>query len=363
MDCLDRADVTTWMAGFRQRVAHARIPFTANLELTGRCNLRCRHCYLGDQLAPHRQHARERDTDAVKSSIREWSQAGCLHLVITGGDPMIRHDFEELYRYACEQGLLVTVFCDGILVTDRMLDLFKTYPPRSIEVTLYGATAKTYEDVSRVPGSYDAAWKGIRRLLDGGVRVCLKTVLLSINKHELQAMKTQAEALGCAFRYDAAIFPCLPDGSSEPLDLRVPPDEVVAAELQDPDRMEGLRETIRHFSQAPASKALYQCGAGLTAFYADPYGVLSPCLLTTSYRYAPDGRSFQEMWDQDLGQIRKKRRINPNGLLAAGGMRGACMHCPAINYLETGDEEQDSPYMTEMARLRYAAVMVKEARE
>lgn len=356
-DCLNRVDVTAWMAGFRRRAASARVPFTAHLELTSRCNLRCRHCYLGDQCEQHRKRSMERDTDAVKASIREWVEAGCLHLIITGGDPMMRPDFTDIYRYSCEQGLVVTVFCDGILVNEPILASFSEYPPRSVEVTVYGATDETYEAVTRVPGSYALAWKGIRRMLDRGVRVFLKTVLLSINEHELQAMRAQSEALGCSFRYDAAIFPCLSDGSQDPLVLRVPPEAVVAAELQDPALMEGFRMSIQHFEQAAPSENIYQCGAGQTSFYADPHGVLSPCLLTSQYRYAPDGRPFQAVWDRDLVKIRQKKRTRKDGLLVAGGLRGACAHCPAINYLETGDEEQDSTYMLQTARLRYAAVM------
>lgn len=354
--CLDNVDVTAWMAGFRQRAARSRVPVTAHLELTSRCNLRCRHCYLGDQRELRYEQARERGTNAVKASIREWAEAGCLHLIITGGDPMIRADFCEIYEYACEQGLLVSVFCNGMLVDDCIMASFSSYPPRSVEVTIYGATADTYVNVTGVPGSYERAWKGIHRLLDAGVRVSLKTVLLSLNHHELQAIKAQAEALSCAFHYDAAIFPCVTDGSRSPLDWRVPPDVVVAAELLDPDLTDGFRKSIQHFETAAASTQVFQCGAGLTAFYADPYGALSPCLLTTHYRYVQNGHSFQTVWDRDLGQIRKKKRMREDSVLAAGGMRGACTHCPAINSLETGDEEIDSPYMAQTARLRYAAM-------
>ncbi len=354
-DCFQVAETTPWLAGFRRRAGQSRIPITAMLELTRRCNLRCRHCYLGEQHLHER--AKERDTEAVKASIREWSEAGCLHLVITGGDPMMRPDFVDIYQYACEQGLLVTVFCDGILVDDRILACFSSYPPRSIEISVYGATAETYESVTRVPGSYGQAWKGIHRLLEKGHRVFLKTVLLSINRHELGAMKAQAERLGCHFRYDAAIFPCLLDGSRAPLSLRVPPEDVVAAELEDAALVERFRKAIRHLEAAPESDALYQCGAGRIAFCSDPYGTLSPCLLATPYRYEQNGRPFRDVWNQDLVQIRQRKRQKYGSVLAAGGLRGACTHCPAINYLETGDEETDSPYMEQTTRLRYAAMM------
>jgi MoaA/NifB/PqqE/SkfB family radical SAM enzyme len=297
----------------------------------------------------------------VKAEISEWAEAGCFHLILTGGDPMMRTDFTEIYQHACEQGLVVTVFCDGVLVREDILDVFRTYPPRSVEVTIYGATPETYESVTRVPGSYDLAWRGIHRLVDHGVRVFLKTVLLSINQHELLQMKQQADSLGCPFRYDAAVFPCLHDRSNAPLALRVSPQQVVDLEMQDPVVMEGLRSSVKHFENKSDASYVYECGAGNTAFYADPYGALSPCLLTPQYRYTKDGRSFQEVWDEDLIQIRHKQvRQSDCVLMSGGGIRGACTHCPATNFLETGDEEVDSPYMKELTQLRYAAVMQKE---
>nr|HPJ56165.1 hypothetical protein [Kiritimatiellia bacterium] len=95
-----------------------------------------------------------------------------------------------------------------------------------------------------------------------------------------------------------------------------------------------------------------------TQFHADPFGGLSPCLMATAYRCAPDGRSFRERWETDLADIRQRRRTNAQSSFA-GEMRGACTHCPAFNRLETGDEETESDYMKQTTRLRYAAAMEK----
>lgn len=229
----DQASID-WTLGFRKRAHRNRIPISATLELTSRCNLRCQHCYLGNQDEQHARHAQERDTVAVKASLKEWADAGCLYLLITGGDPMMREDFAEIYRFACELGLLVTVFCDGILVDQTIIELFEEFPPRKVEISIYGATAGTYEEVTRVPRSHAEAWEGINLLCDNGIRVGLKTVLLSINEHELDEMEAQAKERGLPFRYDAAVFPCLPVNSNEPLDLRVAPEKVVEHDLATP---------------------------------------------------------------------------------------------------------------------------------
>ncbi len=348
-----------WTLGFRARAHQKRIPITATLELTSRCNLRCQHCYLGSQDVQHARQDEERATEAVKASLREWAEAGCLYLLITGGDPMMRTDFAGIYRTACELGMVVTVFCDGILVDDLILQLFDELPPRKVEISIYGATAETYELITQVPRSHAAAWAGIHALHRQGVRVGLKTVLMTLNEHELDDMEAQARALGMPFRYDAAVFPCLPVHSNEPLNLRVAPETVVAHDLATPERRRQWLDKIEQADALPADDRLYTCSAGATGFYADPFGNLAPCLMTPHYQSRPDGRSFNEVWTTDLRVIREKRKTLKSSCLN-GRLRGACSHCPAMNYLETGDEERESDYIQETTRLRYETALKRK---
>lgn len=345
-----------WTTEFRARAAQERRPISATLELTRRCNFRCAHCYLGDQAAQHRRRDRELSTEAIKSALGEWAEAGCLTLTITGGDPMIRPDFAGIYRHARELGLVVTVFCNGTLVTDEIVALFQEFPPRKVEISIYGATAETQDAVTGVPGSHAQAWAGIRRLHEGGIRIGLKTLLLTTNLHEFEAMEAQALELGVGFRHDAALFPCLTDGSTVPLTFRVSPEEAVRCDVATPERREMWREKIERTAARPEDDRLYACSAGLTAFHADPFGGLSPCLMAQRYQIPPRNRPFQEVWAGELAQIRQRKRSRPGGSFS-GKWRGACAHCPAFNQLETGDEEQESDYMRKTTRLRHEAVM------
>lgn len=345
-----------WTEAFRLRAARARIPIAATLELTRRCPLRCAHCYLGDQAAQARRRGEELDTAAVKAAVSDWAKAGCLYVTITGGDPMVREDFAEIYRHVRESGMVATVFCTGMLVTEAIADLFRELPPRKVEISLYGATAATHDAATGVVGSHARAWAGIRRLPAAGVRLVLKTLLMKTNRHELAEIEKQAAEIGAGFRHDAALFPCMEGGSRAPLALRVPPEEAVAADMATPERRAMWRDKIGQMAARPDDDRLYPCSAGLTQFHADPFGGLSPCLMATAYRCAPDGRSFFTRWKGELAEIRRRRRTTTGGSFA-GELRGACTHCPAFNRLETGDEETESDYMKQTTRLRYAAAM------
>jgi len=349
-----------WANDFRFRAAKTRLPVSAMLELTGRCNLRCRHCYLGDQTQRHTKQNEELDTRTIIDSIEQWADAGCLYLTITGGDPLIRPDFHEIYRHAAQRGMLITVFCNATLVTDEIIELFRELPPRLVEVSIYGATPETYETVTQVPGSFIKAWTGIRRLRGNRFRLVLKTMILTINQHEVEAMASQAEAAGCDFRMDAAVFPQLSDGRVQPLELRVDPKVAVELDISSPERRKKWAENIERFRDPPKDGRLYQCGAGLTSFCLDSYGNYLPCLMAVKYTLSGRrGVSFMKMWNNELGEIQKRKPMKTTGDRNEE-FRGACSSCPAMNYVETGDEETVSGYMKTIAQLRYQTVLEKE---
>ena len=185
------------------------------------------------------------NTSKILSVIDEITEAGCLYLLITGGEPLLRNDFPEIYRHAKTSGLILTVFTNGTLLTDRVMDLLEDLPPRVVEITLYGATALTYEKITGIPGSFAQCLKAVRRLLERKIPVGLKTILMTTNSHEFFDIEKIADNFGVRFRFDAEIFPCL-DGDHSPLVLRVPPEEAIEKEFSDKDR---ARKWVRYFER------------------------------------------------------------------------------------------------------------------
>ena len=76
-----------------------------DIELTERCNLNCIHCYINRPLSDQAAANKELTTQRVKSVLEEAAELGCLSVRFTGGEPLIRNDFEELYLFARKLGL------------------------------------------------------------------------------------------------------------------------------------------------------------------------------------------------------------------------------------------------------------------
>ena len=112
-------------------------------------------------------------------------QMGALWCTITGGEPLLRNDFKDIYIGLKRKGLLITVFTNATLIKEDHIELFKKYPPRDIEVTVYGITRETYEAVTRQPGSFQAFTHGLNLLLQNIIKVRLKAMALRSNFKEL----------------------------------------------------------------------------------------------------------------------------------------------------------------------------------
>jgi len=337
-----------------RRIAELRVPLSGSIDLTSRCNLRCVHCYV----PPAGQGGEELSTERLLHLLDETAEAGCLYLLLTGGEPLLRDDFVDVYRHAKTKGMIVTVFTNGTLVTDEHLDAFSDLPPHNIEISLYGATAPTYERITGVPGSFAQCMAGIRALLDRGLNVRVKTILMTLNRDEFFDIERVARELGVDFRFDAALFPRL-DGDRAPLRLRVPPQEAVEKELADPERAARWRRYYEKRARTTARSGLYLCGAGMTTFHVDARGNLKPCIMTQVPSYNIRDRAFGEGWPV-MAQVRE-REPGPEYPCNGCEKKVLCGYCPAFFGLENGAEDAPSAYLCAMGQCRFDAITRAEA--
>ena len=209
-----------------------------------------------------------------------------------------------------------------------------------------------------MPGSFPKFLAGLGRLRAAGLRIGLKSVLMTLNQHEMLTMEQMAQDWGLKFRYDSAIFPCLPNHSAEPLNLRVDPAQAVALEMANPKRLAAMADYFESRQNVPGAPELYQCGAGLTSFYVDPFGDVSPCLMTTKYRYSARGveGGFAARWRDDVSKIRTLLPENPDHGCNSCGVRAVCTGCSAFHALETGREDVKSEYVCETTQHRVKAL-------
>lgn len=335
------------------KLSQQRLPLNGSLEVTMRCNLRCEHCYIPfSQRAGARQG--ELSLPELKRIFSEIADAGCLWLLLTGGEPFLRKDFLEIYTAAKQKGFIITIFSNGTLLTEQIADYLAEWRPFAIEISLYGATQSTYERVTGVPGSYARCMHGIETLLERKLPLLLKSVLITLNQHEIEQMKAFSESLGLEFRFDPVISAGI-DGSNYPTQFRLSPEQIIGIETNDPGRVNAWPKTYEAMKGLEINTPqMYTCAAGRSGFHIDAYGRLTLCLTARTPNYDLRQGNFKEGWEDFLQNL-IALEYGKDFLCSGCDLRAACAQCPAMGMIEYGNPAAQVPFICQLAHLRHDA--------
>jgi len=339
--------------GLWDRMADGRAVFSFDLEATERCNLDCRHCYINRPAGDRAARKGELGIEEIGRIAGEATALGAVWCLITGGEPLLRPDFFDIYRVLLGKGLLISVFTNATLVTDEHVRLFKKFPPRDIEVTVYGVTRETYERVTRKPGSFEAFMRGLDLLLSNGITVRLKAMALRSNKHELAAIGDFCRArTKDYYRFDPQLHLRFDRDETRNALIRaerLSPREFVRLERADPERFGALEAACAEILPAPGAEGvpvpechhIFRCGAGKRSFVVGAEGHLRPCLSLNHPDFLYDLRKgpLAEAWRRFLPEALKRESHRPEFLEKCGScpIVNLCLWCPAHAYLETGE--------------------------
>ena len=261
-----------------------RFPISCQWEITCRCNLHCVMCYTDCFNRPDAIRE-ELSTAEILRIMDELAEAGTLELCLTGGEPLARPDFFQLYEHAIRCGFLVTVFSNGTLITETHADRFAALRPHRIEISLHGITRETFEHITLGQGSYDRCLQAIGLLLDRQIPLVLKSTAMTLNHHEILEVKRYVESLGTVkYKLGEEMRPEL-DGGGGPFQYALSEQDLAELNQQDSDLQ---RDACRHDSLEPPP-----CRSGMHSFHIDAYGQLQLCSGNRKQSYDLRERSFQ----------------------------------------------------------------------
>jgi radical SAM protein with 4Fe4S-binding SPASM domain len=339
-----------------------------DIEVTARCNFDCRHCYINLSASDRDAQKRELSLEEIELIADQAVSLGALWCLITGGEPLLRQDFSEIYFMLKQKGLLVSLFTNASLINKEHVKLFYNYPPRDIEVTVYGATQETYERVTCRPGSFAAFRRGLDFLQNGGVRVRLKAMALRSNVHELPRIaRFCRERTKDYFRFDPLLhlrFNGDPIRNERIRAERLLPGEIVAIEQADNERAGSLRRNCNELIQTGQDHVscnhLFHCGAGEGSFNVSYNGLFRLCssLWDPDCVYDLRKGSLADAWNNFVPRVRDKRSNRKEFLKSCRSCNiiNLCMWCPAHAHLECGEMDGHVDYFCQVAHARAEAI-------
>lgn len=330
-------------------------------ELTERCNNNCRHCYINRPENDANALASEQSTDTIKALLHEAADLGCMTVRLTGGEPLLRPDFSDIYLHARRLGLRVTVFTNGCLINEELARLWSRIPPLDkIEVSLYGMKTETYEAVTRTPGSFKAAWTGVELLRRYKIPFVIKSALMPANRSDYDELnKFSAMASGEPGPPRYALFYDLRtrrDSGLRNATIRQQRFSAAAgmAVLQE-NRIKYREESLQFCRQFlnPHGDRLFVCGAGVDRCCVDAYGRLQMCTLLRHPDTVYDLKqgSLKQGLSGFFHEKRKQISFNRVYLQRCGRcfLKGLCEQCPAKSWSEHGTLDSPVEYLCNIA--------------
>jgi SynChlorMet cassette radical SAM/SPASM protein ScmF len=166
--------------------------------LTEGCNLACRHCWLAPKLDKTGFRYPTLPVDLFEKTIQEAKPLGLRGVKLTGGEPLLHPHFKKLLEIIRQEDLSLTIETNGLLCAPDMAREIAKSTKRFVSVSLDGTDAATHEWVRGVPGSFEAARRGIKNLTKAGIQPQIIFTVMRANAEQVEAVIHMAEELGAS---------------------------------------------------------------------------------------------------------------------------------------------------------------------
>jgi radical SAM protein with 4Fe4S-binding SPASM domain len=181
------------------------------LQITDRCNLRCRHCYIGEG------SFHELSAEQVSKVLREFEEMQGLRVLITGGEPLLHREFQRINEMLPDFFLRKVLFSNGLLIDKTLL---KGLHVNELQISIDGR--EEAHDSLRGKGSFKKAMEAIRLCLDRGFDVSVSTMVHAKNLNDFDEMEGLFREMGV--RDWTVDVPCISGRLADHKDLQVPPE-------------------------------------------------------------------------------------------------------------------------------------------
>ncbi len=155
------------------------------LQITKRCNLRCKHCFLGERMDV------DLPIDKITKILKDFEELQGLRLLITGGEPLLHPQFYKINNLLPKLAFRKILFTNGLILTEDWLNKLKV---QEIQISLDGI--KEGHESLRGKNTFDRTLSAIKRAITKGFDVSVATVIHKKNLHEFDELEEVIKNLG-----------------------------------------------------------------------------------------------------------------------------------------------------------------------
>ncbi len=267
------------------------VPIHLMAEVTRRCNLACKHCYVARS-----NFERELSTSEFLSVLEEFAELGVRTIELTGGEPTIKPGFPYLLGESFEMFDTVAILTNGYAVSREIVEILRLFRDRCyVNVSLDSYRPEYHNSFRGRPDAFERTTRTIRELTKHGIRVRVAMTVTRENLNDLEKTLLLAKELGAiAFSWS----PIVPFGKGEELtDLSL---------FSDPEFMRVSEELVKKYPEFTATledaelnmvDLVGNCGLGWKSLVVDPQGRLRPCSFLDSSEFVIGNAAEEKLSD------------------------------------------------------------------
>lgn len=343
------------------KASKEKIPLSGAFELSPVCNMDCRMCYVRMSSSEMKSKGRERAIEEWIAIGKAARDKGMLYLLLTGGEPFLYKDFKILYTELKKLGLMISINSNGTLIDEEVIAWLSKNPPHRINITLYGASNKTYNRLCGNPKGFNKVTKAIRLLQEAGISVNINASMTPYNIDDMKEIYKFGEDKNIHVRATSYMFPPIRKDenligfnnrfSSEEAGVNTVKQDLLGLSREDfKVKAENMRRGIvAHDGRDDDCKTIegdkILCRAGRSSFWINWKGQMTPCgMMNYPYENVFD-IGFEEAWNRTVESTRK---IHTSIECAGCKNKNTCSICAAMAVTETGDFDKKPEYICKM---------------
>lgn len=318
-----------------------KIPLVGVLELTEKCNLRCKFCYMYDRnqrMYTESKYTTEQWLNVIKAAV----DMGMIKCILTGGEVLALKDFKKIYSTIYDMGVVITLFTNGLLMDEETVEFLTKRPPDRISMTVYGASNETYKLVTGDEKGFDKAINAIKLMKNANLNLRIRTIAIKPLKNEFKDIKKIAEEFDLPIGFVTFLMETRNENEKKNLDWRMSPEEV----------LEGFKIIKGRYPKLDINNSLDEedvCCGSITRFGITYDGLLVPCLGFCETKTYP----FRDGFKNALYELREKfgKVSYKCDECKSCEAKNTCTKCPSSRFLETGSANKCSEYFKKLAKL------------
>lgn len=322
------------------------MPLYVVWETTLDCNARCIHCYSD---AVFGRGARYWEPEESLALIDELAEAGIIIIAFSGGEFLLRPDWEELAERAVERGMQVTFATNGLCVTPEVARRIAEIGIANVSVSLDGASAEVHEAIRQVPRIFERACEAVRLLAAAGVRVTVNYTPMRPNLSQAEDLVALAYELG-AKKINLTEYVFTTRGGVDLMPLPSELGELMRRWTRAGHEWKGRIEVDWHDCRValilPGAEAdpYKGCGAGYTHCRITVDHDVTPCVVLPTPVGNLRDKPFLEIWKSatELHRIRDRANITSGNCSDCEHLE-RCGGCRAASYARYGDAYRGDP--------------------